>query len=153
MGNIIGHVTEYKRRAQRPPAMVNTKQLHILPFLDGRKSVCKIICAIGDCLDTPGRLEDLPGSFFLVFGELTENLTRHRNELLSWRKRDHLTRSAVPGQQTVVDACACSKTVAKSQFCTSEMLTLCQLADTWLVVTLLLKLPSQTRTTRVCGLI
>ena len=83
MGNIIGQVTEYKRRAQRPPAMVNTKQLHILPFIDGRESVCKIIGAIGDCLDTPGRLEDLPGGFFLVFGELTDNLTRHRNELLS----------------------------------------------------------------------
>ena len=44
--------------------LVNTKQLHILPFLDGRESVFKIICAIGDCLDTPGRLEDLPGGFF-----------------------------------------------------------------------------------------
>ena len=54
-----------------------------------------------------------------MFGELTENLTRHRNELL--KKRDHLTRSAVPvpGQQTV-GSCACSKTVAMSQFCTSD---------------------------------
>ena len=80
-----------------------------------------------------------------MFGELTENLTRHRNELLSRRKRDHLTRSAVPGQQTV-DACACSKTVAKSQFCTSEMLTLSTgryLAGSNVAT---IVLPSQTRT-------
>ena len=42
----------------------NGKQLQILTFLDGRESVCKLVCAIGDCLDTPGRLEDLPGVFF-----------------------------------------------------------------------------------------
>ena len=44
----------------------NGKQLPILTFLDGRESVCKLVCAIGDCLDTPGRLEDLPGFFFSV---------------------------------------------------------------------------------------
>ena len=42
----------------------NGKQLQVLTFLDGRESVCKLVCAIGDCLDTPGRLEDLPGVFF-----------------------------------------------------------------------------------------
>ena len=91
----------------------------VLTSLGGRESVCKIICAIGDCLDTSGRLEDLPGGLLIsVFGELTENLTRRRN--VFWRKCDHLTRSAVPGQQTV-ESCACLKTVARSQFCTSEM--------------------------------
>ena len=42
----------------------NGKQLQILTFLDGRESVRKLVCAIGDCLGTPGRLEDLPGGFF-----------------------------------------------------------------------------------------
>ena len=42
----------------------NGKQLQILTFLDGRESVCKLVCVIGECLDTPGRLEDLPGVFF-----------------------------------------------------------------------------------------
>ena len=83
-----------------------------------------------------------------MFGELTENLTRHRNELLKKARSLDTVSCAwtrpLPGQQTV-DACACSKTVARSPFCTSDMLPLCQLAYTWLIVTLLLKLPSQTR--------
>ena len=44
----------------------NGKQLQMLTFLDGRESVCKLVCAIEDCLDTPGRLQDLPGGFFSV---------------------------------------------------------------------------------------
>ena len=56
--------TAYKRREKHPPAMVNTtKQLQMMMFLDGRESVCKLVCAVGDCLDTPGRLEYLPGGF------------------------------------------------------------------------------------------
>ena len=69
----------------------NGKQLHILTFLDGRESVCKLVSAIGDCLDTPGRLEDLPGVFFLVFGELTENLTRGRKDQLLKKVRSLAT--------------------------------------------------------------
>ena len=45
-------------------AACNGKQVQILTFLEGRESVCKLVCAIRDCLDTPGRLEDLPGGFF-----------------------------------------------------------------------------------------
>ena len=70
----------------------NGKQLQILTFLDyGRESVCKLVCTIGDCLGTPGRLEDLPGGFFLVFGELTENFTRRRNDQLLKKVRSLAT--------------------------------------------------------------
>ena len=62
------------------------QQLHVLTFLGGRESVCKIICAIGDCLDTSGRLEDLPGGLLiLVFGELTDNdILKKVRSLESW---------------------------------------------------------------------
>ena len=61
----------------------NGKQLHILTFLDGRKSVCQLVCAIGDCLDTPGWKVRGSARRFFVFGELIENnLTRLRNDLL-----------------------------------------------------------------------
>ena len=39
----------------------------------------------------PGRLEDLPGGFFLVFGELTENFTRRRNDQLLKKVRSLAT--------------------------------------------------------------
>ena len=81
MGNVTGHGIQ---KTHTTPAG-NGKHLHILTFLGGRASVCRIICAIRDFLDTPGRLEDLPvpgGLLILVFGELTENLTRRRNDLL-----------------------------------------------------------------------
>ena len=85
MGNGIGHGIQ---NTHTTPAG-NGKHLHkiILTFLGGRPSVCRIICVIRDFLDTPGRLEDLPvpgpgGLLILVFGELTDNLTRRRNDLL-----------------------------------------------------------------------
>ena len=101
----------------------NGKQLQILTFLDGRESVCKRVCAIGDCLGTPGRLEDLPGGFFSV-------RRRHR-ELYEAPKRSASEESAItchghlicaypgPGQQAVA-SCAFSKTHARSQFIVHE---------------------------------
>ena len=85
MGNVIGHGIQKTRTT---PAG-NGKHLHILTFLGGRASVYRIICAIRDCLDTPGMLEDLPvpgGLLILAFGELIENLTRRRNDLLILKK-------------------------------------------------------------------
>ena len=121
MGNVIGHGIQMSEKT-RTTTRKQWQPLHVLTFLGGRESVCKIICAIGDCLDTSGRLEDLPGGLLiLVFGELTDN--------------DILKKVRSHGQQQTVEACACLKTVAnsqgpRSQFCTSEMLTLCQLTDT-----------------------
>ena len=71
VGNVIGHGIQKTRTT---PAG-NGKQQHILTFLGGRESVCRIICAIRDCLDTPGMLEDLPVPgwlLILAFGELNE---------------------------------------------------------------------------------
>ena len=65
----------------------NGKQLQILTFLDGSESVCKLVCAIGDCLDTPGRLEDLPGGFFSV--------RRSHRELYEAPKRSASEESAI----------------------------------------------------------
>ena len=73
MGNVIGHGIQMSEKT-RTTTRKQWQQLHVLTFLGGRESVCKIICAIGDCLDTSGRLEDLPGGLLiLVFGELTDN--------------------------------------------------------------------------------
>ena len=73
MGNVIGHGIHMSEKT-RATTRKQWQQLHVLTFLGGRESVCKIICAIGDCLDTSGRLEDLPGGLLiLVFGELTDN--------------------------------------------------------------------------------
>ena len=68
----------------------NGKQLQMLTFLDGRESVCKLVCAIEDCLDTPGRLQDLPGVFFSV------------------------------RRTQAVASCAFSRTIARSQFILHE---------------------------------
>ena len=100
----------------------NGKQLQLLTFLDGKESVCKLVCAIGDCLDTPGRLEGSARSFFLVFGELTENFTRRRNDQLLKKVRALATVTCAyhgPGQQAVA-SCAFSRTVARSQFILHE---------------------------------
>ena len=94
MGNVIGHGIQKTRTT---PAG-NGKQLHILTFLGGRESVCRIICAIRDCLDTPGMLEDLPvpgGLLILAFGEVIENLTRRRNDLLILKKVRFVTLPSV----------------------------------------------------------
>ena len=89
-------VMAYKKTRTTPAG--NGKHLHILTFLGGRASVCRIICAIGDCLDTPGMLEDLPvpgGLLILAFGELIENLTRRRNDLLILKKVRFVTLPSV----------------------------------------------------------
>ena len=94
MGNVIGHGIQKTRTT---PAG-NGKQLHILTFLGGRESICRIICAIRDCLDTPGMLEDLPVPgwlLILAFGELIENLTRRRNDLLILKKVRFVTLPSV----------------------------------------------------------
>ena len=138
VGNVIGHGIQMSEKT-RTTARKQWQQLHVLTFLGGRESVCKIICAIGDCLDTSGRLEDLPGwLLILVFGELTDN-----DILKKVRSLDTVSCA------TTVEACACLKTVVNSQgpmsqFCTSEMLTLCQLTDTNVAI----KLPGQCATMR-----
>ena len=94
MGNVIGHGIQKTRTT---PAG-NGKHLHILTFIGGRASVCRIICAIRDCLDTPGMLEDQPvpgGLLILAFGELIENLTRRRNDLLILKKVRFVTLPSV----------------------------------------------------------
>ena len=88
----------------------NGKQLQILTFLDGRDSVCKLVCAIGDCLDTPGRLEDLPG-VFLVFGELTENLTKRRNDQLLKKVRSLATVTCGCAYRTTGGSIVCGRKV------------------------------------------
>ena len=74
-----------------------------------------------------------------MFGELTENLTRRRNDQLLEKVRSLATVTcAYPGP---VASCAFSRTVARSPF-------ILQLADASVVglLTLLLKLPGQTIT-------
>ena len=87
---ILINVEDHGIQKTRTTPAGNGKQLQILTFLDGRESVCKLVCVIGDCLDTPGRLEDLPG-VFLVFGELTKNLTRRRSDQLLKKGRSLAT--------------------------------------------------------------
>ena len=60
--NVKDHGIQKTRTTPAGNAAANSDVL----FLDGRESVCKLVCAIGDCLGTPGRLEDLPGGFFSV---------------------------------------------------------------------------------------
>ena len=77
----------------------NGKQVQMLTFLDGRESVCKLVCAIGDCLDTPGRLEDLTASrFFLCSANSPRTFTRRRNDQLLKKVRSLATVTcAYPG--------------------------------------------------------
>ena len=85
VGNVIGHGIQMSEKT-RTTTRKQWQQLHVLTFLGGRESVCKIICAIGDYLDTSGRLEDLPGGLLiLVFGELTDNdILKKVRSLESW---------------------------------------------------------------------
>ena len=66
----------------------NGKQLQILTFLGGRKSVCKLVCAIGDCLGTPGR--KVRGSARSVF-----SVRRTHRELYEAPKRSASEESAI----------------------------------------------------------
>ena len=135
------HVTRYPVILYRSVTTTRKQwqQLHVLTFLGGRESVCKIICAIGDCLDTSGRLEDLPGGLlFLVFGELTD-----RGLTISWRKCDHLSLDTVSCAWTTDGRIVCLLEDGRKDQGHSSARARCWHSVNWPILTLLLNYPAR----------